>query len=154
MKTKETLFEEKQFNDVAYAKAVLAEADAKLNRNTIGIVCAVAATVLDFTVVNWLANKLFANDPVMGICLFTVILAAIAFGVGGGFSMALKMVWKIGKIAWFLMPICPVDLILGAWAFVVAGIAALWCPVVFVLANRIQLSKDKKAAERYLGCFE
>ena len=153
MKKKEPLFEEMEFNDAAYAKTVLAEADKKLKRNTIAIGCAIAATVLDFTLVLWLSEKFFGDDLLTGCIIFWAIFAGVAFAIGGGFTRALKMVWKIAEFTWFIIPTFPIDLIFGISGFIVAGIMALLFPVVFVLANRVQLSKDKKAAEQYLSCF-
>ena len=125
--------------DIIYEQADQSEALTNL-----GIIFSLIATTLDFTVVPTYAEKLFKDDQLLGSIVFWLILALVSFIIGGGFRTAIKTVVRITEIAWHLIPFFPIDLFIAAIAFVAVACLSLWFPVIFVIINRIQISKDKR----------
>ena len=153
-KTKEKIFTDMVFNDAVYAKKIYDETDIRMKRNTIAIGCSIVATILDFVLAPNLAGIFFKDDLFFGSLVFWAVFAAVVFAIGGGFKNALSTCVKIGKIVWFVIPIFPADIIIGLSFGLTALILVLWFPIVFVLINRVQISKDRKAAAQYMSSFE
>lgn len=142
------LFEEMTFDDVLFAQNTLEECETKLNRNKIGMIFAAAVPVIDmFATV--IMDKLGMIDSVIGVW---IAIAVVAYLIGGGLGKSLKMVWKVTTIGWFIIPIFPIDLGIAATALCMSGAVALFLPIVFVFLTRIQIGRNKKAAEQYLAC--
>ncbi len=142
------LFEEMHFDGIEYAQNCLKETETKLNRNKIGIIISLIVPVIN-VIVMMLAEKYNWGDSMITLWIIT---ACVAYIVGGGLLDAIKMVWKVTMIGWFIIPVFPVDIATAFVAFCTAGVVALFLPIVFILLNRYQLVKDKKAAEEYLAC--
>lgn len=143
-----TLFNEMRFDDVQYARNTLTECDKKLARNKIGIIVALIVPVFDIIMAT-IFEKFGMTDSPIGIW---IVAALVAYIIGGGLKASLKMVWRVTMVSWWLIPIFPIDLAIGATAFMMSGAIALFLPIVFVLLSRMQISKDRDAAQRYMDC--
>ena len=82
MKEKKTLFTQATFNDAKYAQMVFDEADAKVKRNNIGIICAVVASALNILIVPNVIPKLFHEHTFAALIITWFAIACIAFAVG------------------------------------------------------------------------
>ena len=138
-----TLIEQVQFEDVERAKRAVSLAKVNQIRILIGLVFAVIAT--GFTIFG-----LFGKGD--GSWLATTILCAIpAYLIGGGIGKALKAAWKVAKFGWFLIPVFPIDLLIGLVGLIWGGFAFFCVPVFFVGINFIQHKRTLDAAKAYLA---
>lgn len=142
------LFEDMQFDNALFAQNTLQECEEKLNRNKIGMIVAALVPVVD-VIITMLFEALGMGDAAFGAW---VAAAVVAYLIGGGLGKSLKMVWKVTTVAWFILPIFPIDLGVAAAAFCLSGGVALFLPITFVFLTRMQINRDKKAAEQYLAC--
>ncbi|SDA50795.1 hypothetical protein SAMN02910275_00897 [Butyrivibrio sp. INlla18] len=153
-KTKARIFDEMVFDDAVYAKKVYDDAKVRLRRNTASIAMSVIVTILDITVVPALVNKLFGEYVLLGYILLFGALAGIVYSIGGGFVNAVRVAIKTGKIVWYIVPFVPLDILFGLLTSFVAFCLGIMFPVFYVLLNRIQIRKDKRAAIQYLSSFD
>lgn len=141
---KKEFFEEKQFNDVAYAQDILASSNAKLEKQKFALIIAAAATALN------LGGFALGDGFLAFAMLFAGIVGAIiAYIIGGGFRSAIACAFKIGKFGWFILPF-PYDLVTGICCFSFAVFGFFLTPVVFVFVNYRQLKKDRDEAQTYI----
>lgn len=140
-KEKVQLIETIQFQDLKQAKRAVSMAKINQLRILIGFLIAVGATCITLTSLK--------NGTEMWVAGF--FLGFLAYLVGGGIGRAVKTVWKLAKVGWFLIPIFPIDLLFG-FAFLVLGLYGLmFLPVIFVGLNFVQHKKTLDAAKRYLA---
>ena len=123
------------FDDAVYAKNVYDDSKVRLRRNTIAIIASVIATILDITCVPVLVDKFLSGFILFGYILLCGALAGIVYSIGGGFVNALQVTVIVGKIAWYVIPIVPLDILFGLLASFVAFCFVILFPVVFVLVN-------------------
>lgn len=143
-KEKVKLIEEVIFADLEHAKRTVTLAKINQIRILIGLVFALVAT--GFT-----AYGLFGQAEVGNWLPYTMLCAIPAYLIGGGIFKALKAAFKVAKIGWFLIPVFPVDLAIGA-TFLIFGIFGFFCvPAFFVGVNYIQHKKTLDAAKSYLA---
>lgn len=146
-KEKKQLFEQEQFADAVAAQAYLTDCNKKLERSKIGLIVAALVPVIDAIAASIL-NKMGNGDAAFGVWL---VVAIVAYLIGGGLGTALKLVLRVTSVAWFIFPIFPIDIAIAIGAFCIAGAVALFLPVIFVLMARHQLKLNKEAAEYILG---
>ena len=158
-KEKKEMFEKMEFNDAAYAKSIQEESLAKLGRVKIGVIIATIATVC--SVLGIIVPEVFIKNnqsPVTHFLeifiLIAPILAIVSYIIGGGFLNAIKWAIKIGKLGYHLIPIIVVDLFIGFAAMVLALMAFLFAPIIFVGLNYIQIKRDYDDATTYLNFCE
>ncbi len=137
----QSLFEEKQFDNMAFANDVKNQCEARLTRSKIALIIAGISTL--FLVCLHNIDAFFALG----------LLGAIAsYIVGGGFRHMVRWAFNIAKFGWLVVPF-PLDLCTGLLCMAFSLIAFMFVPVVFVFLNYIQIRKDYNAAVTYLGYF-
>ncbi len=135
------LFESVEY-DIAKAEKVIAKSQKKIEKSKIGLIVAGVATAL--TAIAFLV-------PVLDFLIVFAFLASIAaYIIGGGIKIALKTAWKIAKFGWFIIPF-PYDIATGICTLIFAVFGFLFIPVVFVFVNFLQIKKDLKEAQEFLG---
>ena len=139
------LFETVQIKNLQHAKRMVALAKANQIRILIGLVLAVIAT--GFTICGL---KGMGKDPTM-TCMTGFIIAVPAYLIGGGIFKALGFAWKIAKFGWFLVPVFPVDLMIGFLCLFYSVFCLMFVPIFFVGMNFIQHKKTLDAARDYLA---
>ncbi len=149
-KEKKTLFEEMEFTDANIAKETLDKCEEKLSRNKIGVIVALLVPVLDIAIPTILMALGAAED--VGFTIW-IIVALAAYLIGGGLLPALKLVWRVTWFAFVIIPIFPIDFLIGAVAFCISGAIALFLPIIFVLMTKHQITMDRDAAKAYLAQF-
>lgn len=144
-KEKAKLIETVQFEDVERAQRAVKLAKFNQIRILIGLGISVISAILIACAI-W-------GDPEKSFMFYSLgaFLAIPAYLVGGGIGKALKTACKITKIAWFLIPIFPADIICAIGGFFISVILFFFAPVVFVGLNYIQHKKTLEAAESYLA---
>lgn len=150
-KEKKPLFEKMEFDDVAYAKSVVDECNVSLQRNKIGLIVGIAVPIFDFILLAIVSLLLDKGIDLVGVGFVVMIIAAIvAYVIGGGLITSLKMIWKITWFSFLIIPIFPIDIVVGiiAGAFVVFG--AIFLPVIVIFFERLQIKSDLEAANDYL----
>lgn len=149
-KNKETMFEEgMQFTSLEHAKQVSEKERKKL---IFKLICA-GLSVL--TTIVWLLFYFTgiegtAAEDILGIPL---VIGLIAMLVCTNINY-LRYLWKSIKIAWFLIPIFPIDLfcsIFGAAAFFALSV---YMPVIPCLMTLRQSHITKKDADEYISACE
>ena len=144
-KEKVSLFETVQFEEFEHAKRVVTLAKINQIRILIGLVIALIST--GFT-----AYGIFGNvEKPESVFITACIIAIPAYLIGGGIGRALKLAWSIAKFGWFLIPVFPADLGIGAIFLFFSIIGLLFVPVIFVGLNYIQHKKTLDAAKSYLA---
>lgn len=147
-KEKAPLFEKMVFNNVQYAKDIMSDCEAKLAKCKRGMVVATVGTLCG--VPGLLFNG--AAPSISSLLVFTaIILAIIAYSIGGGVKIAFSWAWKLCKFGWFIIPVFPFDLVVGVFAFVIAILAFFCVPILFVWLNKRQLTQNYEAAKQYLS---
>lgn len=142
------LFEQVTFDDVAYARDVVASADDKLEKCKRGLIVGLVASL------GWLIMALIPQVSAFLACLgmlIGVVGTIAAYVLGGGLGKAFSTGFKLAKIGWFIIPIFPVDIFVGITAFCIVGWFFIFVPSLFVFVNMRQISKEKDAAEEFLG---
>ena len=100
-------------------------------------------------------KKLFEDVTIDSrAALPAVVLALVALIKSGGVKNALGICFKIGGIAWTLIPIIIVDLFIAATAVCFALCTVFLVPVLFVYLEKRKACKDYDLAEQYLNHVE
>lgn len=149
-KEKPKFYEEMVFDDVQYAKNAYDNCTKKLQKNKIGIIVSLFAPVVGIIFMNLMSSG--DTDPFVWLFIPTGIVAVISYIIGGGLLTALKIIWKVTSIAFWVVPTWLFGAIAAWVAFCLTCFVACWFPVVIVLIERYFISKDRKAAEEYLNC--
>lgn len=145
------LIEHMQFNDYAYAKSIYDNSEAKLGRIKIGLIISAVAT---------LSSALFFGlgpnaDPSLDMLILSflgvsVVGSIVAYIVGGGFGIALRIAKKLAIFGWFILPF-PVDIATGICTLFFSIFGFFFIPIVFVVLNYIQTRIDMKEAKEYMS---
>lgn len=144
---KKQVFTEMRFDDAQYAQLVVEECNVKMKRNLIGIIISLFVPIIDAIVLT------FVNDDNLVIVLGIIAVVLIGtYLIGGGLSYALKTLWRVTRFSFFVIPIFPINLLIAWIAVGFTGLVAIFLPIVFILFNRYQIYKDRKAARTFLEC--
>ncbi len=144
-KEKISIIEKVQFKDLEHAKRSVTLAKINQIRILIGFVFAAISMV--FLIIG-IANK--ETFPA-GSFTVTLALAIPAYLIGGGIGKALKTAWSITKFFWFLIPVFPMDVVIGLVGLLWSIFGLMFVPIIFVGLNYIQHKKTLDAAKSYLA---
>ena len=143
---KKNLIEKMEFDDFAFAKQTFEDSDKKLGRIRTGLIVSAAATLASFIGF----SAIDKNDTIGGIFILVALITAIAsYIIGGGMKIAFKAAKKLAVFGWFILPF-PYDLGTGICTIIIAPIAFLFIPVVFVYINYKQVKRNRDDAEEYM----
>ena len=151
-KEKQKLFEDVVINDRAAAEVILADAEASKAKRMKGM--KVAAVVEACWLVGYILSKTGVDALIeIGVILFLVgVIGAIAaYIIGGGVLTAIKTGLRVAHVAWFIVPIFPVDLLIYVGALFVCAAGIFVAPLLFVFIEYRQACKDYDFAEAYLN---
>lgn len=148
---KVSLFEEMHFEDAAYAQAVISMCEKKKKRNVIGLIACAIATIFDFAFLNFGFGEVVDVGASFGIIIGVGVIALL---IGGALKGALKTLWTLVKIGYYVIPIFPIDLIVAWVVFGFMGIMFAMFPIVFVLFERYKIYKEQKEAELFLEAYK
>ena len=127
----------------------------KINRAMPIAIAATAATAVAYilqTVTSGSAGFL-ASLPVF-LFPIAMVLGVVSYVLGSGFGEAVASVGRIAKWGWILVPVFPVDIVVGMVALFF-GIAGLFFFPAFVLLDaRKKAYKDLREAARYAVSWE
>ena len=154
MKEDKKLIQTMVFDDYGYAQSIKEESQKKIEKVKKGMI--VAAIVTALSVIGFVCMN-SGGDALENIGLVLFFLAfpgAIAsYIVGGGFSIAFKFAKKLAVFGWFICPF-PVDIFTGVITLIIAILAFLFVPLIFVFLNYRQQRKNLDEAEEYISHFK
>ena len=148
--------------DVMYARALKQECEEGLAKIDGGIkyglyslyaLLANLALSLCAEVIGGIIGGIFAIlalAPMVGQFVFMVM----AIMNGGGFGRVVKMMWKIAKWAYFLIPFYFIDIIFALWILIAGVMMFFFVPVVFYLIMKRSYKKDLSIAKGFLSLYE
>ena len=80
-----------------------------------------------------------------------ILFSILIYHIGGGFGNILSTFKKVAVWGWFIIPIFPIDLVVGL-AIVLEGIVLmLYFPRIFMAIHIRSLRKNMAAAEEYIN---
>ena len=148
--------------DVMYARALKQECEEGLTKVDGGIkwglyslyaFMANIALSLCAEVIGGIIGGIFAIvalAPMVAQFVFMVM----AIINGGGFGKVVKMMWKIAKWAYFLIPFMIIDIIFALWILIAGVMMFFFVPVVFYLIMKRSYKKDLSIAVGFLSLYE
>ena len=154
MKKKQELFEKKVFDDYGYAIAIKEEAEVRLEKIKKGMIIAAVATVINVIGIMGMDTMGVVGDISLIMILLGVCGSIASYIFGGGIMIAVKWIFKLARIGWYIIPIWVVDL-MGLMFGALAGVGFfLFTPIIFVYMNYRQVKGDYNDAEMYLSHFK
>ena len=134
-----------EFDDYAYAKDVLEQSTAELEKIKDARKVAAAATFCSF-----LYLVLIKND-ILGPLFFLFALGGsiTSYVKGGGIKIAFKVAKKLAFIGWVIIPF-PWDIATGLGTLIYSFLTFLFVPIIFVHINYRQYKKYCDDAATYL----
>lgn len=96
---------------------------------------------------------------IFGIIALAPMVAQFVFMVmaimnGGGFGRVVKMMWKIAKWAYYLIPFLVLDIMFALWILMAGVMMFFFVPVVFYAIMKRSYKKDLSIAEGFLSLYE
>lgn len=162
-----SLFNEQNISNVIYARELVESSKLTIEKTSKGMKISLLAMACLYggvpiasillTFIGKINIDIFAS--LIGIIPTILILAYAGLSiyaviVGGGFVKVLKMGWKVAKWAWYLVPIFPMDLIIGFVAGYMIIIGFIFIPIVYLWLMKRQAVKDLKVAEDFIQAYE
>lgn len=145
------LFEDIEFTDSYMAEKWLVESEHQMAKYHKAMKIALILTVINIIV--FLFGRFFPSAAAL-ILHITVILGIVTYCIGGGIKIALKTVYKITYMAWYICPLYLIDLIFAFVALMFSGAFALYVPALFIWINSKQTKENYEAAKIYLQRYE
>ena len=145
-KEKKGLFENMEFNSAQYAHDVAEEMETKAKKAkralpiaAVGSICGVLGLAMDI-------------DTSGGFLLVVAafLIAIVSYVLGGGILVGVKWVWRITVFGWFIIPVFPIDIVVGIFALIIALYGLCLFPIIAVSLNYRQLCKNREDALTYL----
>lgn len=78
-------------------------------------------------------------------------ISIVAYCMVGGLGWLVQLIIKIGKICWFIIPLFPIDLLLGFMGVCMSGGLILFSPVATIGILYLLTKHDYKKAEEYIN---
>lgn len=112
-----------------------------LKERKIGIIASVVATILDFTVLLFIANAIgFENNGMNVWIIGSIVLAVVAYLMAGGLNVAWNALIKSFQLG-LMFPIIPINLAIGIMCATFVLIVIWFFPIVAVLINCFMVSR-------------
>ena len=147
--SKKQFFEEMQFDNYQYALDFKKDAEERLAKANSIFKLSVIATIVGILV----SGLRYLLIPKI-ILIATIIVSVICYMKLGRIKTILGWAWKLATIGWYLVPVFPIDLILGLGLLILVPYYMLLCPVVLVCVFKRQAKKDIEQADEYLKYFK
>lgn len=147
------LFEEKTFENVDAAQAVLDNNAAMMKRGRIGVLVAVAASIFGVLCLLRMFEVIYLPIP-DAFLLVTLIGSVAAYILTGGITNALRYVQRITVMGWFLIPLFPINLFVGLFALMMTILLFLFVPIVCVGIRYAQNKRDVEDAELFIRILQ
>lgn len=141
--SKKQLFEEMKFDNYQYALDVKKDAENRLAK---------ANSVFKLSIIGSVFG-IFGNRFLL-LFIPAIIISIICYKKIGGFKTVFSWGWKLAQIGWFIVPVFPVDLLVGLLFFIAVPYFFLLHPIVLVYIFKKQAQKDIKQADEYLRYFK
>ena len=139
---KKVLFEERIWNYMN-AKDVINETEDRLAKNSLGIIAALVALVLDFVLLKYFPLKSVA------LC-GCVVFALLAYYIGGVLKISVRLIIRVGFESWYFNPINLLEIAVRVTVVLLALACFVFLPIVFMVISRKQISKDSRTALIFL----
>lgn len=138
--SKKHFFEEIKFDNYEYALDVKKDAEQRMEN---------ANKVFKLSVIGSIFGFL---GPIFGpLMLAALIIGIICYKEIGGFKTALHWGWKAAQIGWFIVPIFPIDIIVGFVFLIGIPYYLLFMPAIIVYVFKRQAQNEIKEADKYLS---
>ena len=137
--SKKQLFEEMKFDNYLYAVDFREDALERFNK---------ADSVFKLSIIGSILGTWF----LFGIP--AIIIGIMCYKKTGGLKTAFSWGWKLAQFGWFVVPVFPIDLLIGFVFLLFVPYSLLFCPAVLVYIFRRQAQKDIEQADEYLRYFK
>lgn len=149
-KEKKKFFEDVAVDDIATAQSIVEKSEANIAKAKRGMLVGVVSLVFMLVAMSMKVTSDFTLTVRNIVCIVWLVTAFMTILLGGGFSKALSIGFKLAKTVWYIIPFIMWDIV---FAFV-AGMIVIWAyifiPIIFVYLFRIQSEKDLATAQEYL----
>ena len=143
--SKKQLFEEMKFDNYQYALDVKKDAEEKLEKANSVFKLSILGSILGI-----FGSFIFNGVPgVIGL-----VIGIICYKKTGGLKKAFSWGWKLAKFGWFMVPIFPIDLMIGFAFLISVPYFFLFCPALLINILKKQAKKDIEQADEYLRYFK
>ena len=96
----------------------------------------------------------FFAKLILAMMPLAMILGAVSYILGSGFGGAFAVVNRISHWGWFLVPVFPVDIFIGAIAFMIGMGALLFFPALVLLNAKRKAKRDLREATQFAQGWE
>ncbi len=149
-KEKKQFFEDVAVDDTATAQRIIEKSEANIAKAKRGMLVGVISLAFMLVAMSMKVTSDFTLTVRNIVCIFWFVTALMTIILGGGFSKALSIGFKLARTVWYIVPFILWDIV---FAFV-AGMIVIWAyifiPIIFVWLFRIQSEKDLAIAKEYL----
>lgn len=149
-KQKVSLFATEFIESEDAAHEIVERNNQKLDRCQKGVMIAGIAS-LCWVIFYFLSDH---NFPEVLLCVLSAVAIAsaiISYVFAGGILLAVKTMFKLAKIGWYIVPFFFLDLAAAAVGLAIGLAALIYLPIIYVGLSYIQTRKNIKEAEIYLG---
>ena len=102
-----------------------------------------------------IVSLLFAYADFSGVAqVITIVISCICYAKAKCFSRAFKWGISWAKWGWFLVPIFPVDLVIGACGLIFGALAFFFFPSLGLRGVRKQAETDLSYANEYINNYQ
>lgn len=149
-KEKKEFFEDVAVDDIATAQSIIEKSEANIAKAKRGMLVGVISLAFMLVAMSMKATSDFTLTVRNIVCIFWFVTALMTIILGGGFSKALSIGFKLARTVWYIVPFILWDIVFAfvAGMFVIFGY--LFVPIIFVWLFRIQSEKDLAIAKEYL----
>lgn len=151
-KEKVSFFEKVEFENSSVANDFLAKENRNIKFKFICAVLAGVGTLVMSLGMNQTTTHIFDSD-LMGTIGVIIFVAGIIATLLSGPLNIVKLIWKLGKFCYWVVPFLLVDLAAFVFGLCMGLVVFMYFPVVFAVYNLYQSYRNKVEAEKYIALY-
>ena len=146
---KKQFFKEMQFDNYQFALDIKKDAEERLaNANSV-FKLSIITTIVGMLL--WGFRYLLIPKIIL---IATIIVNIICYMKMGKIKTILSWTWRLATVGWYIVPVWPIDLLVGLVLLIFVPFYMLLCPVILVCVFKRQAQKDIEQADEYLKYFK
>lgn len=144
---KRLFIEDTRFTNYMYAKSLIRDTGKKLAKNAIAIFVSIIAMLVSCILFT-------QTDSFIMAFAISTLLTSVIYTFAGAWNTAIKIVLRVGIYSWYINRRTSIEMIVK----VLGVLATVFClvinPIAIVIIQRVQIIRDEKGAEHFLGCYD
>lgn len=144
---KRLFIEDTRFTNYMYAKSLIRDTGKKLAKNAIAIFVSIIAMLVSCILFT-------QTDSFIMAFAISTLLTSVIYTFAGAWNTAIKIVLRVGIYSWYINRRTSIEMIVK----VLGVLATVFClvinPIAVVIIQRVQIIRDEKGAEHFLGCYD